>query len=95
MKYSLRSLMGEQGAFWLGFATFFGIGVAIAVVIAMPLIDQGIPFVFAVCEASVIGGFGAWLSFVVPYHFLRLVGVIKKTPNSSAPTPNPHKDYKD
>jgi len=52
---------------------FFGIGVAIALVIACRLLDRGSSMSGAIAFGACFGGYGAWFVFCIAFHAIKRV----------------------
>lgn len=59
---------------WAGVILFFGIGVAIALVVALRLLESGGSMTGAVAFGACAGGYGAWFTFCI---FLNAIKWVK------------------
>jgi hypothetical protein len=58
---------------WAAVILFFAVGVAIASVAAVGMLQRGRSQILAVLFASSIGGFGAWFIFFVAHKIIRWI----------------------
>jgi hypothetical protein len=55
--------MTNRCRFRLGVRAFFLVGVAVGLLVALPLLDRGKSPLFAIGYGAAIGGYGAWFVF--------------------------------
>jgi hypothetical protein len=63
---------------WAGVTLFFGIGVALAIVITLAAISRGDSQFVAIFAGALAGGCGAWFVFFVVLNMLKQIRALKR-----------------
>jgi hypothetical protein len=58
---------------WAGVILFFGVGAAIALVVAFQMIGRGSSIAFAITMGAFAGGLGAWFVFYIVLNALKTI----------------------